>query len=128
LLLAEAKRVKAPKATVARFEEVTCQPSTPHDDHMHVRFFCTPEDMKTGCEDSTPLYPWRVSALQSYGLEPVIASNKRSREEREAAAARTTTPAEAKKKAGPMHKDVVAFLKQREAWLKQPHPGRPYCK
>lgn len=128
MLLAEAQRVKAPKAVIQRFDEVTCQPSTPHDDHMHVRFFCTPEDLGRGCEDSTPLYPWRVAALRDVGLEPVIASNKRTPEERAARAKRTTTAAEAKKKAGKLHWKVVQFLKQREAWLKQPHPGRPYCK
>ena len=128
MLLEEAKRAKAPKAVIQRFDEVTCQPSTPHDDHMHVRFFCTPEDMAAGCEDSAPLYPWRVAALNSLGLEPVIASTQRTPEERAARAARTTTAAQAKAKAGKLHWKVVKFLKEREAWAKQPHPGRPYCK
>jgi penicillin-insensitive murein endopeptidase len=128
LLVAEAERVRAPKAIRQRFDEVTCQPGTPHDDHMHVRFFCTPEDMAAGCQDSVPLYPWRSSELHELGLEPAVVSSKRSREERDGAAARTTTPAEAKKKAGRMHPKVVQFLAQREHWLKQPHPGRPYCK
>ena len=128
LLVAEAERVRAPKAIRQRFDEVTCQPGTPHDDHMHVRFFCTPEDMAAGCEDSVPLYPWRSSGLRELGLEPIVAGSKRTREERDSAAARTTSPAEAKKKAGKMHPKVVQFLAQREHWLKQPHPGRPYCK
>jgi penicillin-insensitive murein endopeptidase len=128
LLLGEAERVRAPKAIRQRFDEVTCQPGTPHDDHMHVRFFCTPEDMAAGCEDSVPLYPWRSSWLRELGLEPVVASAKHSREERDASAARTTSPAEAKRKAGRMHPKVVQFLAEREHWLKQPHPGRPYCK
>lgn len=128
MLLAEARRVRAPHEIVQRFEEVTCQPGTPHDDHIHVRFFCTPEDLEAGCEDSTPLYPWRVAELAALGLEPVIASNKRTPEERAARASRTTSAAEARRKAGPMHRKVVEFLEQREAWLKQPHPGRPYCK
>jgi penicillin-insensitive murein endopeptidase len=128
LLLTEAERQRAPKLVRQRFEDVTCQPSTPHDDHLHVRFFCSPEDLGAGCEDSTPIYPWRVAALHQLGLEPIVASTKKSREEREERAARTTTPAEAKKKAGPMHAKVIKFLAEREAWLKQPHPGRPYCK
>lgn len=128
LLLAEAERQRAPKLLKQRFEDVTCQPSTPHDDHLHVRFFCTPEDLGSGCEDSVPVYPWRVEALKLLYLEPIIASAARTREEREERAARTTTPAEAKKKAGPMHAKVKQFLAEREAWLKQPHPGRPYCK
>jgi penicillin-insensitive murein endopeptidase len=128
LLLTEAEKQRAPKLIKQRFEDVTCQPSTPHDDHLHVRWFCTPEDMSAGCQDSVPVYPWRTSALHALGLEPIVASSKRTREEREERAARTTTPAEAKKKAGPMHWKVTKFLKEREAWLKQPHPGRPYCK
>jgi penicillin-insensitive murein endopeptidase len=128
LLLTEAERQRAPKLIRQRFEDVTCQPSTPHDDHLHVRFFCSPEDMAAGCEDSTPIYPWRVAALHQLGLEPIVASAKKSREEREERAARTTSPAESKKKAGPMHAKVIKFLAEREAWLKQPHPGRPYCK
>lgn len=128
LLLAEAERQRAPKLIRQRFDDMTCQPSAPHDDHLHVRFFCTPEDMTAGCEDSTPTYPWRVAALRQLGLEPIVASAKKTREERENRAARTTTAAEAKKKAGPMHAKVIKFLAEREAWLKQPHPGRPYCK
>jgi penicillin-insensitive murein endopeptidase len=128
MLVTEAERARAPKAIRQRFDELTCQPSTPHDDHMHVRFFCSPEDMALGCEDSAPLYPWRVAALSAFGLDPIIASSKRTPEERADRAARTTSAAEAKKKAGPMHKNVIKFLKEREAWLKQPHPGRPYCK
>lgn len=128
MLLAEAQRVRAPQSTIQRFDEVTCQPGTPHDDHIHVRFFCTAEDLKGGCEDSAPLYPWRVNELAAVGLEPVLAATKRTPEERAARAARTTTAAEARRKAGPMHRNVVEFLKQREAWMKQPHPGRPYCK
>ncbi|HEX6239410.1 MAG TPA: penicillin-insensitive murein endopeptidase, partial [Polyangiales bacterium] len=36
-LLAAARRAHAQAETVARFEDVTCQPSYPHDDHLHVR-------------------------------------------------------------------------------------------
>jgi penicillin-insensitive murein endopeptidase len=128
LLLAEADRQRAPKLIRQRFDDVTCQPSTPHDDHLHVRFFCSPEDLGAGCQDSVPIYPWRVAALHQLGLEPIVASGKKTQEEREERASRTTTAAEAKKKAGPMHAKVLKFLAQREAWLKQPHPGRPYCK
>lgn len=128
ILLAEAERQRAPKEIRQRFDDVTCQPSTPHDDHLHVRFFCTPEDIGRGCEDSVPIYPWRVAALKALHVEPVIASSKRTPEEVAERAARTTTAGQAKKKAGPMHAKVKQWLAMREAWLKQPHPGRPYCK
>jgi penicillin-insensitive murein DD-endopeptidase len=128
MLLAEAKRVHAPAAIVQRFEDVTCQPEAPHDDHLHVRLYCTPQDMAQGCLDSPPTYPWRLQALKALGLKPLLASTQRNKEESDARAKRTTTPAEARKKAGPMHADVVKFLAQREAWIKRPSPGRPYCR
>jgi hypothetical protein len=45
MLLEHAERVRAPRAVRARFEDVTCQPGYPHDDHLHVRFFCSAEDV-----------------------------------------------------------------------------------
>jgi penicillin-insensitive murein DD-endopeptidase len=127
MLLEEAARVHAPKAVVQRFSDITCQPETPHDDHMHVRLFCTPEDMARGCLDSPPVYPYRTATLSALGLTPLLASVKQSLAEKRARRALTTTPEQAKKKAGPMHARVTAFLKQREAWYKKPKPGRPYC-
>ena len=124
MLLAEAARVHAPAEVVQRFADMTCQPEYPHDDHMHIRLYCTPEDLTQGCRDSAPNYPFRIAALSALGLSPLMAAAS----DRNASAARKTTPAEAKKKAGPMHALVTQFLKQREAWLKRPSPGRPYCK
>jgi len=127
MLLAEAARVHAPKDIVQRFADMTCQPEYPHDDHVHIRLYCTPEDMVLGCRDSAPNYPHRVAALAALGLTPLMAA-PRSTGDQKASSARKTTPEEAKKKAGPMHALVTQFLKQREAWLKRPSPGRPYCK
>jgi penicillin-insensitive murein endopeptidase len=128
MLLDEAARVRAPKAVVQRFADITCQPETPHDDHMHVRLFCTPEDMALGCLDNPPIYPFRIHSLAKLGLAPLMASLQQSIRERRARKARTTTPEQAKKRAGPMHAKVTEFLKQREAWVKKPSPGRTYCK
>jgi penicillin-insensitive murein endopeptidase len=128
MLLSEARRVHAPQLLIQRFEDITCQPDAPHDDHLHVRLFCTPEDMLQGCLDSTPTYPWRAQALAALGLKPLLAAGRQSREEREAVAKRTTSAAEARKKAGRMHAHVIQFLAEREAWRKRPSPGRPYCK
>lgn len=128
MLLAEAARVHADPAIMQRFADVTCQPEAPHDDHMHVRLFCTPEDMALGCRDGTPTYPFRVAALSALGLTPVLQTLQQTIAARKARAQRTTTPEEARKKAGPMHALVKEFLHQREAWLKRPSPGRPYCR
>jgi penicillin-insensitive murein endopeptidase len=123
-LLAEARRVAAQPSVVAQFEAITCQPSYPHDDHLHVRWFCSLEDLTHGCQDLPPLYPWREAELKAAGLSPVLATRTRS-----ADPAPITTQAEADRavKRQRPHKDVLAFLARRKAWEKQPHPGRPYC-
>jgi len=124
-LLAEAERSGAPPALVARFADVSCQPSYPHDDHLHVRWYCSVEDLRAGCQDLPPLYPWRAAELQAAGQQPVVTTKTRSEEP--APIVTQADAARAVAKASP-HADVVAFLKRRKAWEKQPHPGRPYCK
>jgi penicillin-insensitive murein endopeptidase len=128
LLLEEALRRKAPRRLVQRFEEITCQPGTPHDDHMHVRFHCTTEDLAQGCVDGVPVYPWRRQALKQLGLQPVVARPGQDADSRQAVAARTTTPGQARARAGVMHRKVREFLERRKAWLEAPHPGRPFCR
>lgn len=119
MLLAEAARAHAPRAILRRFEDVSCQPGYPHDDHLHVRYFCTNEDLAAGCEDASPVYPWRREQLAAAGLEPVIAHpRRRSRE------TAPTSPPEGT----PMDAAVAEFLARRETWAHQPHPGRPYCR
>jgi penicillin-insensitive murein DD-endopeptidase len=125
MLLAEAERTHAPAALLSRFADVTCQPSYPHDDHLHVRWFCSAEDLRAGCEDAAPLYPWRAAQLAAEGVTPVIA--KRARSEDPAPVVTQEAAEKAVLRAAP-HADVLAFLKRRKAWEKQPHPGRPYCR
>jgi hypothetical protein len=132
MLLAHARRVRAPRAAIDFVDQMTCQPGVPHDDHMHVRFFCTPEDIGRGqCADMYPIYPWWRRQLRGVGVAPIPATNgRRSREEREAraTAAPTVSQAEAQREAGPMHARVRRFLEERKAWSERPHPGRPYCR
>jgi penicillin-insensitive murein endopeptidase len=128
MLLAQAARDATEPAIVARFEAVTCQPSTPHDDHMHVRLFCSAEDMGRGCLDKPPTYPFRIDALAELGLTPVLEQVTNRKERADEVKARTITPEQARKRAGPMHREVRKFLERRKAWLKQPHPGREFCK
>jgi len=124
-LLAEAERSGAPAAIVARLAEVTCQPGYPHDDHLHVRWFCSEEDLKQGCEDVPPIYPWRTEALRAAGITAVPAKQVRSEDP-----APVVTQQEAAREVQRRrpHPEVLAFLKRRKAWEKQPHPGRPYCR
>jgi hypothetical protein len=93
-----------------------------------VRLFCSAEDIAAGCQDSPPIYPWHAQALKALDTKAVLASAYLHKAEHEAVAARTTSPAEARKRAGPMHARVLRFLQERKAWLNQPHPGRTYCR
>ncbi len=121
LLLEEARRREAPAAAIARFEDVSCQPGYAHDDHLHVRLFCSSEDLGRGCADATPMYPWRARQLARAGLERV--TEVRPRRPR----SRVVTEAEVRASAPPMHESVRAFLDRRAGWTRQPHPGRRYC-
>jgi penicillin-insensitive murein endopeptidase len=53
LVLEEAERSHAARATIARAEELLHQPSDapPHDDHLHVRIRCTSAERRGGCRD-----------------------------------------------------------------------------
>ncbi len=55
-LLAEAERERAPDSLVDRARALLHQPtdSRPHDDHMHVRVYCDPDDRLFGCRDIGP--------------------------------------------------------------------------
>ena len=122
LLLDHARKISAPAQAIERFAAVTCQPNFPHDDHAHIRVFCSAQDIAAGCEDTRPLYPWHLQELAKHGVRPTIAGP------RQGPRPKLTSHAEARAKAGPMHQDVVDFLERRKAWLKKPHPGRPYCR
>lgn len=128
LLLAEAERAGAPEAIVTRFGEVTCQPRFPHDDHMHIRVFCSADDIEAGCEDTKPIFPWRRKELSAAGVAPVLAGKAPPAEASSAPRPKLKTLEQARAEAGPMHEDVVEFLDRRKAWAKKPHPGRRWCR
>lgn len=123
ILLEHARRVNASPQAIARFEESTCQPQYPHDDHFHFRFFCSAEDIRRGCEDSGPIYPWHRAAMRALRVSPRLARPRPDRPR-----APVVTEAQAQAQAGEMHADVRAWLDRREAWRRQPHPGRQYCR
>lgn len=122
LLLAHARSKSVGDSTVARFEAITCQPSYPHDDHFHFRFFCAPDDIRSGCRDSPPMYPWQKARLEAAGVRPLPLAPKR-----EQAVAKIVTHEEARRAAGPLDAEVERWLDLREAWIRKPHPGREYC-
>lgn len=125
MLLREAERVGAGAETIARFADVTCQPSYPHDDHLHVRWFCSAEDIAQGCEDLPPLYPFRDEELRAQGITAVLAKSSRSVDPAPVTTQKQAQRAVERKRP---HPNVLAFLARRKSWEKQPHPGRKYCR
>lgn len=123
LLLEQAQAVGAPAAVIEQFGHVACQPAFPHDDHLHIRWFCHQDDIAGGCEDMHPIYPWHRAYLTSLGVSPKLAVKRRKPPR-----AKVTSHAQARKKAGRLHPSVKRFLERRKAWLPQPHPGRRYCR
>ena len=68
LLIEHARARGEDDEIIWRAEQVMHQPgdSFPHDDHLHVRIACTPEDQAAGCVDAGPHWPWltKPSAVQ----------------------------------------------------------------
>jgi penicillin-insensitive murein endopeptidase len=122
LLLLHARSIGVAATTLARFEALTCQPTYPHDDHFHFRFFCTADDIEAGCRDSKPIYPWQRERLKDAGVKPLPLAPKRAE-----ATTEIVTHEEARRSAGPMDAEVERWLDLRTQWLKKPHPGRTYC-
>jgi penicillin-insensitive murein endopeptidase len=82
LLMAHARSIGEPAWIVERAGEVTCDSWSSHDNHFHVRLFCTAEDYRQGCRDEDPLYTWRRTELAALGIvSPELAEdpNRRSR-------------------------------------------------
>lgn len=119
-LLEHAAAVQAPQRAVDQIAHVTCQPANPHDDHMHIRFYCSPEDIDAGCLDTWPVYPWHQRRLARLGKTSNPAPAPRPRPARPK---RAFNPQDLP----PMHESVREFLEQRHQWASKPHPGRRYC-
>ncbi len=122
LLLAHAETIGADDAIMVRFGDVTCQPRFPHDDHMHIRVFCTAQDIAGGCNDVAPIFPWQRALLKSQGTAPVAPPGRTT------ARPKLTSVDEARAKAGVMDAAVTEFLDRRKAWASKPRPGRKWCR
>lgn len=81
-LLAYARRIGAPRELVARVAAVLHQPrgALPHDDHVHVRLYCAPEDVLEGCRDRGPERPDRP-AVEAALAERLAAVRRFTRDE-----------------------------------------------
>ncbi len=125
MLIEHAEKIGAPAEAIERFGHLTCQPGFPHDDHFHIRFYCSPDDIDAGCLDTHPVYPWHRKKLAALDKEPVLAGKRKTPRPK------LTSVAQARKKAEAeieLHQDVIDFLDRRQAWAKKPRTGRKYCR
>lgn len=123
LLLEQAAKAQAPANIIARFSDITCQPETPHDDHFHVRFYCSAEDIQKGCQDSNPWYEWRLAQLAALQVTPVAAKMKvRKSRTKPRSSPELTALYNA------MHSRAREFMRARDIWAVRPHPGRRFCR
>lgn len=67
LLVAWARARGEPTEVIYRAMKMMLRPrgSGPHDDHVHVRTACLPEELGHGCEPSGPDWPWLKRAAPS---------------------------------------------------------------
>lgn len=80
LLLGHARDHGEPAWVIERADELMCEPGSPHDDHFHVRIFCSAEDYRRGCRDAWPMYPWRRTELALLGIpSPKLVRSSRGR-------------------------------------------------
>jgi penicillin-insensitive murein endopeptidase len=82
LLLRHARARGEPAWVVERAGDLLCDSWSTHDNHFHVRVFCTAEDYRLGCRDETPMYPWRRTELAAAGIlgPEILEDPNRSRE------------------------------------------------
>ena len=60
MLLSHARSVGAAASTIARAEALLRQPGVdnPHNDHLHLRVYCSAEDIQAGCKDTGVMHAW----------------------------------------------------------------------
>ena len=65
-LLRHAQAIGEPAYLIHRAERMMMLPSwaKPHDNHVHLRVLCSPEDWHAGCRNGGPVWPW---AVKMYG-------------------------------------------------------------
>lgn len=65
-LLRHALEVEPDRGVVLRAAYVLAQPANaaPHDDHFHVRIFCSAEERSLGCRDVPPFWPWLRAEIE----------------------------------------------------------------
>ena len=71
MLVEHAIALGEPAALVAKAEQVMQQPgdSLPHDDHLHLRLACEPDDLWAGCDGGGPRWAWLPRASPTEASE-----------------------------------------------------------
>ena len=126
MLLEEGEKTGASAALLRRAGDLMCQPNFPHDDHMHIRVFCSPDDIEAGCLDTGPIYPWHQRHLREAEVSATLAGPRKKPRPK-----LTSTKDAAEKKrdeVGTFDPAVDAFLERRKAWAKKPRTGRKWCR
>jgi penicillin-insensitive murein endopeptidase len=74
LLIDYALSRQEPLELVYRAQTVLLEPkdSTPHDDHLHLRIACAPDEGVSGCTGGGPYWQWLPPASPSLPLEPAV--------------------------------------------------------
>lgn len=76
-LLRHAREKKEPVQLIERAAALLYQPGgAPHDDHLHVRVYCSERDVEGGCLNTGPLRPWvkRHGAARAGRIEKAAAA------------------------------------------------------
>lgn len=72
MLLEWARARGEPGDTIVRAMDMLLQPPPPaqtHDDHIHVRIACDPDELAAGCDENGPVRPW-LATLDAAHAEP----------------------------------------------------------
>ena len=71
LLIDHARAIGEPDALIWHAETVMLEPSDSlrHDDHVHLRIACSPEEVAPGCSGGGPRWPWLPEALPVHRLD-----------------------------------------------------------
>lgn len=79
LVLEHAARIGEPQLVIARARTALYQPGrrAPHDDHMHVRVYCSSEDRRYGCVDTGPMELLEARDAETQTLDNLLSAEAR---------------------------------------------------
>ncbi len=71
MLVQHAQKTGEPADFVRQAQRLMIQPAwaKPHDNHIHLRVLCSPEDWRRGCKNAGPVWPFNVRMLHAMDHE-----------------------------------------------------------